>query len=310
MEIALTIDELIALRDQVWDDHPIITERAILPTLALKDVMARTWRQGRKGRGSVAFYGPPLSGKSSCADMLVVEMKRKKPACGVLIFEVVEDTHPAEGRLLSELLNQIAYAPRIARDLAGKRTQVHRALLALSGEARHLFLIFDEAQELSSGEFAWLKSVINRLVRDRVKVTVVLFGQVELIERRRRLRDARSDLEKRFMSTLIELLGIRNAGELKPVLEAIDTGSEFPAGSGLTYLQLLMPRFYLGGGRLQHHCEPIWGQLKRYALPGARTVVAMSNVAGFLANLLIVLRPLDDSELKITPEILQRVPCD
>src|SRR3546814_3496003 len=77
----------------------------------------------------------------------------------------------------------------ISRDLAGKRTQVHRALLALSGDARHLFLIFDEAQELSGAEFAWLKSVINRLVRDRVKVTVVLFGQLELKARRSKLRE-------------------------------------------------------------------------------------------------------------------------
>ena len=303
----MTIEELQRLRDQVWDEHPLIIERAVLPTLAIKDALGRIWGLGRKGRGSIAFYAQPLSGKSSCAEIVMVEMRRKKPGCGVLIFEVVEDTHPAEGRLLSEILNQIDYAPKIARDLAGKRTQVHRALLALSGEARHLFLIFDEAQELSCDEFAWLKSVINRLVRDRVKVTVVLFGQVELKEKRQQLKAARSDLEKRFMSTLNELKGIQNADELEPVLSAIDGASEFPAASGLTYLQLLLPRFYKGGGRLQTYRSQIWRELKKQRLPGVGTVVAMASVAGYLANLFILLRDLDDEDLKITAEVLQTV---
>jgi len=302
----MTIEEIQRLRDQVWDEHPLIIERAVLPTFAIKDALGRVWGLGRKGRGSIAFYAQPLSGKSSCAEIVMVEMRRKKPGCGVLIFEVVEDTNPAEGRLLSEILNQIDYAPKIARDLAGKRTQVHRALLALSGEARHLFLIFDEAQELSCDEFAWLKSVINRLVRDRVKVTVVLFGQVELKEKRQQLKAARSDLEKRFMSTLNELKGIQSADELEPVLAAIDEASEFPAASGLTYLQLLLPRFYQCGGRLQAYRSQIWRELKKQRLPGVGTVVAMASVAGYLANLFIHLRDLDGEELKISAEMLQK----
>ena len=302
----MTLEEIQRLRDQVWDEHPLIIERAVLPTFAIKDALGRIWGLGRKGRGSIAFYAQPLSGKSSCAEIVMVEMRRKKPGCGVLIFEVVEDTNPAEGRLLSEILNQIDYAPKIARDLAGKRTQVHRALLALSGEARHLFLIFDEAQELSCDEFAWLKSVINRLVRDRVKVTVVLFGQVELKEKRQQLKAARSDLEKRFMSTLNELKDIQSADELEPVLAAIDEASEFPSASGLTYLQLLLPQFYQGGGRLQAYRTQIWRELKKQRLPGVGTVVAMASVAGYLANLFIHLRGLDGEELKIPAEMFQK----
>lgn len=308
METAMDIEEIIALRDQVWDEHPIITERAILPTPALNDVLGRVWDLGRKGRGSIAFYADPLSGKSFCAEALVAEMKRMKPGSGVLIFEVVEDKNQAEGRLLSEVLNQIDYAPKISRDLAGKRTQVHRALLALSGEARHLFLIFDEAQELSGEEFAWLKSVINRLVRNHVKVTVVLFGQIELKERRTVLRKARSDLEKRFMSTLNELKGLRGVNELKVPLEAIDDHSQYPFGTGLTYTQLLLPKFYAAGGRLQRHADDLWSHLKCLKQAGAGTVVSMSVAAAFLANLFTFLRALDSPDLVITPELLKQVP--
>lgn len=304
----MNIEEILLVRDQVWDEHPIVTERAILPTLVLKDVISRVWSIGRKGRASIAFYARPLTGKSFCAEALITEMQRKKPGCGAVIFEVVEDTNQAEGRLLSEILNQVDFAPRIARDLAGKRTQVHRTLLAMSGEARHLFLVFDEAQELSGAEFAWLKAVINRLVRDRVKVTVVLFGQLELKSKGSKLRETRSDLEERFMATLNELRGLKGVKELKEPLEAIDNKSEYPSGSGLTYTQLLLPRFYAAGGRLQNHAGDMWQQLKRVSLPGARNVVSMSVVAGFLANLFTQLRDLDSDDLVITPEILQKIP--
>lgn len=304
----MSLDEITALRDQVWDVHPIICERAVLPTLALKDVVGRVWNLGRKGRGSIAFYALPLSGKSSCADAIVVEMKRKKPGCGVLIFEVVGDKNQAEGRLLSEILNQINYAPKISRDLAGKRTQVHRALLALSGGPRHLFLIFDEAQELTSNEYAWLKSVINRLVRDTIKVTVILFGQVELKEKGIELRAARSDLEQRFMSTLNELNSLRSAKEALVPVEAIDENSEYPAGSRYTYTQLLLPKFYAAGGRLKAHHEDIWTQLKIFRNAGTVNVVPMNVFASFIASLFILLRELDSAELVITPELLRKVP--
>lgn len=303
----MEIDEIIALRDQVWSEHPVITELAILPTLALKDAVAKTWETARKGRGSIAFLAQPLSGKSSCAQALVLELKRKKPGCGVNIFEIVEDTNQAEGRLLSEILYQIDYAPKILRDLAGKRMQVHRALLALSGEPKHLFLIFDEAQEMSSGEFAWLKSVINRLVRDQVKVTVVLFGQVELKARRAELREARSDLEKRFMSTLHELNGLRSAEEVREPLLAIDENSRYPVGTDLTYTQLLLPRFFAAGGRIHRHADDIWQQLKKYKVAGKRDEVSMSIFSAYIAKLFQLFRDLDSPDLVISPKLLKEI---
>ncbi|WP_299347422.1 AAA family ATPase [uncultured Pseudoxanthomonas sp.] len=303
----MTIDEIMNLRAQVWDEHPLITETAILPTFAGKDVVARVWEVARKGRASIAFFAQPLSGKSTCTRLIAAEMKRKKPGCGVMVYEAAEDDRPAEGRLISDILNKMNYAPKIASDLAGKRTQLHRALLAMSGESRHLFLIFDEAQDLSCREFAALKSVINRLVRELVKVTVVLFGQVELKEKKKQLKAARSDLEKRFMAELLEFKGIQNAAELEPLLAAIDTRSEFPTGSGLSYLHLLLPRFYEGGGRLAGCGNLFWHELQQRRLPGIGTVVDMSSVASFLASLVIHLRNLDCADLKNTPELLRQI---
>lgn len=295
----MNIEEIATLRRQLWDSHPIITERAILPTPAFNDAIAKVWDASRRGRASIAFYAEPLTGKSSLSEMLAHELLRAKPGCNVLTFEMVEDKVQAEGRLLSEILNQIDYAPKISRDIAGKRTQVHRALLSLSGDARHLFLMFDEAQEIRGPEYAWLKSVVNRLVRDRVKVTVVLFGQVELKKSKAELQTARSDLERRFMSTLHELKGLRASADLTVPLRALDDGSEFPLGTGLTYTQLLLPRFFAGGGRILDWKDEIEKALKSLRRPGTRDVVSMAAFAGFLANLFIILRDDDDDNMTV-----------
>src|SRR3546814_14939908 len=108
------------------------------------------------------------------------------------------------------------------------------------------------------------------------------------------------------MATLNELKGLKGVRELKEPLDAIDNKSEYPSESGLTYTQLLLPRFYVAGGRLQNHAGDMWQQLQRVSLPGTRNVVSMSVVAGFLADLFAHLRDLDSATLVITPEVLQR----
>ncbi|WAC64020.1 ATP-binding protein [Pseudoxanthomonas sp. SL93] len=306
----MDLEDIVLLRNQVWDAHPIIIECAILPTPGVQHIVSLVSKAGRKSRASLAVIANPMTGKSFCAKAVAIEMKRSKPGCGVLIFEVVEDEAQAEGRILSEFLNQIDFAPTIVRDLSGKRKQVHRALLALAGDAKHLFLIFDEAQELSPKEYAWIKAVINRLVNDHVKVTVVLFGQTELREKISRLEDARSDLVKRFGSKLYNLVGLRNVDDLSVVLEAMDSKSEFPAGSGLTYTQLLLPRFYAAGGRLAAHAEGIWAKLSKYRSSRTANSVSMSICAGFLANLMMALRGHDSEDMKITSEFINKIPVD
>lgn len=178
------INALLAARERYWDEHPIITETAALPTRAVQDATARVIRLARKGRGSIAFWADPMVGKSTCIKALIREIHDRFPSAGIVLFESVEDRQQAEGRVLLDILKAIDYAPKVERQLGGKRDQVRRALLAYSGPAKRLFFIFDEAQEITNAEFGWIKAVINKLVVHGIKTTTVLFGQRELRKRR------------------------------------------------------------------------------------------------------------------------------
>lgn len=305
----ITMKKVLKLREQLWDRHPIITESAILPTIPLQDVVARVLALSRKSRSSIAFWADPLTGKSSCILALEHELLARIPGCGVVILEAVEDRQTAEGRLLVQILRAIGYALPVERELASKRHQVTRALLALSGSARHLFLLVDEAQELANEEFAWLKAVINALALLGVKVTTVLFGQRELGARRGELMDkGRSDLGIRFMKSLVGFYGCRNRSDLTAILQALDNRSEFPENSGLCYTRFLLPKAHDGGFRAVLLADALWGAIE-VAVPLTKRVhgAGMDIVAALLAQYFIHYRNADDTHFTIETDTVANV---
>jgi hypothetical protein len=299
------IQALIDARDRLWFLHPVVTESAVLPTLPLQDVIARVIRIARKSRSSVAFWADPLMGKSYCIRALQEELLKRFDGCGVLVLEAVEDQQAAEGRLLLQILRAIDYAHPAERELAGKRDQVTRSLLHLSGSLRHLFILIDEAQEFCDREFAWLKAVINALARLQVKVTCVLFGQRELIKRRDELfKSARSDLGERFMSALFSFHGCCNQSELNEILLSLDNKSEFPLGSGWSYTQFLMPRAFCNGFRAQSMAAVLWTAIDaEIPLDVREHGIAMDKIASIIAQVFIQSRDLDAPGFVLTPDL-------
>lgn len=292
---------LLETREQLWRSHPIITQSAILPTTSIRYTVGRVMDIARRNRASLAYWADPLSGKSSCLHMIELAAAKHFPGCGVLNFEAAEDDKPAEGRLLETLLAEGNFALPVAKSLAGKRDQVHRMLLSLSGSARHLFILIDEAQELSNKELAYLKTVINRLARARVRVTTVICGQSELQERRRTIfAEARSDLGVRFMNEFYEFRRFRTLKDLHVYLTAIDSQSKYPTDSGWSFTQFLFPLAYLAGFRFAQLETAIWNALKdAMSSSERRRGPSMDLIAGIVAAIAIRARALDAAGMSV-----------
>lgn len=304
----IDMEALLAERKRSWDEHPIITESAIVPTRSVKDAVARVMLISRKSRASIAFWADPVTGKSSCIQAIKKAIEERFPTAGILTLESVEDKQQAEGRLLLGILKSIGFAHKVDRDLAGKRDQVRRALISLSGTSKRLFIIIDEAQEVANDEFAWLKAVINGLSGVGIKVTTVMFGQRELIERRQDLQtNGRSDLCERFMKNLLEFRGVRVMKDLEVICQALDENSEYPAGSGWTYTMFLFPRAYQGGFRFVKIVPMLWD--------GFRTLVPtvmlkkglpMEVIAAFVANLCLECKELDAPDFVMSDAVIAK----
>ncbi|AHX16259.1 hypothetical protein CH75_08920 [Dyella jiangningensis] len=295
-------------RDEYWNDHPIIVECAVLPTRAVKDAVARTLQMARKARSSIAFWADPLTGKSFCIQAIRRAVEEEFPGSGVLMLESVEDTKQAEGRLLTSILKSIGFAHKVDRDLAEKRDQVKRALLALSGQARRIFIIIDEAQEMTNNEYAWLKAVINGLSTSGIKVSTILFGQRELQSRKTDLElHGRSDLSERFIRSLREFRGVRVEADWLAICEALDTYSEYPKGSGWSYAKSLFPQAYDSGFRFASVAPVIWEKI-RALVPREmlKKGLTMEMMAAFLAELCLACRHLDDPSFEIPGTLIDK----
>ncbi|MHB1991383.1 ATP-binding protein [Metallibacterium scheffleri] len=302
------IDVLLTARERLWNEHPVIMETGAFPTRAVQDATARVMRLARKGRASIAFWADPLVGKSTCIKAITRAIHDRFPDAGTLLLESVEDRQPAEGRVLLDILKAIGYAPKVDRELSGKRDQVRRGLLGLSGPAKHLFIIVDEAQEISNAEFGWFKAVINKQVGLGVKATTVLFGQRELRKRKEDLeQDGRSDLAKRFMANMREFCGLRSKVDLDVICEVMDVKSEFPEGSGWTYSGLLFPRAYQSGFRFMQLSPQFWEAITTAVPPSElRKGISMEIVAGFIANLCILLKNKDAEGLEVASNVITK----
>lgn len=277
----------LSLRDQLWHKHPIILARAVLPTPAVASTIAIVLKAARTQRNSCAFWAHPLSGKSSCVRSLESVLAQQFPGCGVFIYETKRKRVCAEGALLEDILSTMNYEPKLQRSLSGKRDQTTRALYAFAAPRGHLFIIVDEAQDLHEEELCWLKNIINWLVGRDCQVTVVLFGQQELLTLRDGLlAKGRSDLYFRYMSEMYEFENVRNADDLAVIFLACDEKSEFPRDSGCSYTRFLWPQAFDHGVRLRAHALTAW---KAFASASLNTRceqgVSINWVAKVLAEL-------------------------
>ncbi len=302
------MDYLISERERLWDLHPIIGEAAVLPSTSIQDAVGAIMNGSRKTRFSHAFWADPCTGKSSCLDAIEDHIKEFHPGSGVLFYEPMKEDGSAEGRLLEDMLLQMEIGAPIARTLAGKRDQLTRALLALAGADLHVFILIDEAQELHVQELNWLKGVINKVVKKRVKVTTVLMGQRQLLDRVEQLRRAnRQDLLERFFKRVLEFTGCRTKDDFATLCEAIDTKSEYPEASGWTYTQFLFPRAYAAGFRLQAQASLLWEALIASRSAGdIERGVPMQDLAGYLAQVCILHKDLDAGEMQLSGELLAK----
>ncbi|GAB6196018.1 ATP-binding protein [Lysobacter xanthus] len=315
--LALQIARALALREQHWYSHPLVRTDAKLPTNANLDVLGIVERAGRKQRKPVSFWAHPVTGKSFTILLIEAFLREAYPGCGIFIYEAKGKTERPrsiradevrEREFFIDLLAAMSYEGRIESAVPRAREQIQKALLAMSLPARHLFFIFDEAQEISADEYKWMKTILNWLARNGVQLGIFSFGQYELLEKRDEIAAKfRSDIHARFIGNVYELKGLQDAGEFAVPLKACDDQSEYPAGSGLTYTAFLFPLAHANGFRFESLATRLWDAFMKAApLRRGESGIAMQYFADVLSELVEILRDRDSPDMAVTDEDLMQ----
>src|SRR3546814_241168 len=117
---------------------------------------------------------------------------------------------------------------------------------------------------LSDTDLEQLLAIHNALRMERISMTTVSFAQPEIKERVTGLMTRRQhQLIARFLSEPLIFEGCSSPQELEAILDAYDTRSEYPEGSGWSYTRFFLPDAYSCGFRLASYIAQIRQTLMR-----------------------------------------------
>lgn len=296
------------------DQHPLLRDNAILPTRALEEFVntVRLWLDNLLP-GSIV-YGLPRVGKTQAIQFLMNNVKQMLGSpIPVSLISCWEYTYQGttENRFFTELLHVLRYEMPKSGTAAIKRRRAIDFMIERVTEAKeHRYLLFvDEAQWLSEAHYRFLMDLHNQLKTAGVRLIVILVGQPELTEIRDNFKSARKrHLLGRFMTDMHRFSGIDGETDFRRLFVALDVGSEFPPGSGVSFTQFFLPKAFGAGWRFAEQAGRIWKVLERTCsdegIPTTREL-PMQPLIACIRWLTQTLSHMDEERLELTDPLIQ-----
>lgn len=241
-------------------NHPLITRDYSLFTPAIARMVDTVsgWLDDQVDGATI--FGPSRFGKSSAVDHWLQSLLSAR--CGGCVPMVIwshTDSGGSQsvGRFHAHLLQASRHPlARAARSpLDRQHMLIERwAELAAQGGGRFLVLVIDEAQGMTQREWMWLVELHSLLEKERLRLCVFSVASLQLFDEPVGMAmSGGAHVAARFMLAAEPFHGVRDAQELAFVMSGYDTGTEWPAGSGLSFTAGLAPRAWADGFRMADH---------------------------------------------------------
>ncbi len=260
-------------------DHPLITRDYSLYTPAIEQMVDTIARWLDDQVDGATIYGPSRFGKSSAVDHWLLSLLSERHG-GYVPLVVWSHTDcggsQSVGRFHSHLLHacrhpltRAARSPQERQDMLIERL----AQLAAEGGGRFVVLVIDEAQGMTQREWMWLVELHSLLEKQRIRLCVFSIASLQFFDEPVGLAmSGGAHVAARFMLTSAPFRGIRGVEELRFVLSGYDEGTEWPAGSGVSFTAGLAPDAWREGFRMADQAEALIRALElelppRYAGP-------------------------------------------
>lgn len=256
--------------------HPVVRQEYAVYTPPIDDMIARLgdWIDQQKPGGYI--YGPSRFGKSRGIKWHVRSAleERFRTRLPLVMWLRVPDVQTSEADFWHQLLLAARFRfvdPHRARKKAEGRYLFYQQLVTLARSARsnYVVLLIDEAQDLSLREWKWLVGLQNRLDWDGYRLSVFSIGSHQMgYQHDFMARTGNAHVAARFFVAHTRFHGLASMDELAYVLQGYDRASEWPKGSGVTYLQYFAPQAFARGLRLAECAPQFWQALGELCPPG------------------------------------------
>ncbi len=252
-----------AAREDAFIAHPIVTDRAKIPTSSIKyafDVIKNAIIQRDPG---VAFTADPRFGKTYAIDVLERFVPESFPEMPIFRSNAKRHQRPSEKALYNDILQDFGFDATGSGSAASRRNQIVNLMISASQamESDRILLFIDEAQNWHEDELTWVRDISNDLALSDIRLITVMFAHPELHSIRDNLMKRRTDLIGRFLVRPHIFRGVETFEHLKEIFCLLDDPeySSFPSGSGISYSRFFLPKeFDNRGWRLSDEAMPCW----------------------------------------------------
>lgn len=277
-------------------DHCVLTQQYRVCTPPIDEMVRQIgdWVDQKRPGGFI--HGASRLGKSSAIRYFLEDMlaERFGMIIPLVIWNRVSEKNHTESVLWHELLLASKFQ-FVSPTKAPKATEGFYLCLerfksiARSAGRNYVALLVDEAHEVTLREWKLLVGLQNRLDEAGVLLSVFSVGTHQLGYKHEYLASTgNAHIAARFMAAHARFHGIRSVEELSYVLNGYDIDSEWPLGSGISYLQAFAPTLFSQGKRLSDHAERLWRALLALRPKEAQnyTEFPMQHIARTVENVL------------------------
>jgi type II secretory pathway predicted ATPase ExeA len=276
-------------RTDIDPQHCVLTRQYAVYTPPIHEMIAQIgdWLDQQRSGGFI--YGASRLGKSRALKWYMGDVlsERFGSIVPMIIWNRLPDQQFSESGFWHQLLMASKFEfvdpLKAPRRTEGAYLCMQRFItIAKSAGRNYVLLLIDEAQDVTLREWKWLVGLQNRLDYEGYLLSIVSVGTHQLGYRHEYLASTgNAHIAARFMAAHARFHGIRTMEEVAYVLNGYDLDSEWPVGSGTTFLQYFAPTSYARGRRLNDSAAHLWRALLELRPTQARnfTEFPMQHIA-------------------------------
>jgi AAA domain len=296
--------------------HPVETDRCILvtPMIEALETEIMRWIINRVSGGMVV--GEPRRGKTRAKRYLNIVIPQRIAGLPVLSFRCHKHIRLNERVFFARLLDCTNAPDPDKGTPGGMRSSLTDRLcdLAERADCNQVVFLADEAQRLQDLDYQWLMDIHNELDERDINLSVILFGQPELLHQRSAFQQAgKKQILGRFMTRDFAFHGLIDLEDVKHCLNSYDLASEYPAGSGYSFTRYFFPEAFDAGWRLASHAEDIWQEFMavttEYAVSRYEEI-PMLHFANTVKGILTSIGPASGASVKISRQQIHELIMD
>lgn len=251
-------------------NHPIATQEYAVYTPPISELIDTIgdWMNRMESGGYI--YGPSRFGKSRGVKWYVRTAleERFQYAVPLVVWIRRADMHVSESGFWRDLLlaSNFQFAQTTKSNNLARLRELFRErmiTLAKAANSNYVVLLIDEAQEMTLREWQWLLGLQNILDYQGFRLSVFSIGTQQIGYQHDYLaKSGNAHIAARFFVLHSKFHGLRDSAELNFVLEGYDHESEWPDGSGKSYLNYFVPHYFSANHRLSHCTDSLWRALE------------------------------------------------